>query len=103
MDFYLFCRQLCIVEGEKSKVEKFSSVGLDGAMVLWTFKVRLLLYMSKPVLVVCLVYDLDFGYLSKIYLFNFKGAGSTISSVSVNCWLFNYMHLIRSLMLSPQH
>ncbi|KAL2101505.1 hypothetical protein ACEWY4_003266 [Coilia grayii] len=34
--------QLCVVEGKKSKVEKFSSVGLDGAMVLWTYKVQLL-------------------------------------------------------------
>ncbi|XP_066560704.1 actin-related protein 2/3 complex subunit 1A-A isoform X1 [Amia ocellicauda] len=31
--------QLCIVEGEKAKVNKFSSVGLDGAMVVWDFKV----------------------------------------------------------------
>ncbi|XP_027034631.1 actin-related protein 2/3 complex subunit 1A-A isoform X2 [Tachysurus fulvidraco] len=30
--------QLCVVEGNKAKVEKFSSVGLDGAMVLWEFK-----------------------------------------------------------------
>ncbi|TRY59631.1 hypothetical protein DNTS_003899 [Danionella cerebrum] len=31
--------QLCVLEGLKSKVEKFSSVGLDGAMVVWEFKV----------------------------------------------------------------
>uniref|UniRef100_A0AAQ5YIU7 Actin-related protein 2/3 complex subunit n=1 Tax=Amphiprion ocellaris TaxID=80972 RepID=A0AAQ5YIU7_AMPOC len=31
--------QLCVVSGEKTKVEKFSSVGLDGAMVIWEFKV----------------------------------------------------------------
>ncbi|RXN33084.1 WD repeat domain phosphoinositide-interacting 1-like isoform X1 [Labeo rohita] len=30
--------QLCILEGPKAKVEKFSSVGLDGAMVVWDFK-----------------------------------------------------------------
>ncbi|MCJ8739034.1 hypothetical protein PDJAM_G00042550 [Pangasius djambal] len=30
--------QLCVVEGDKAKVEKFSSVSLDGAMVLWEFK-----------------------------------------------------------------
>ncbi|KAG7334704.1 hypothetical protein KOW79_001300 [Hemibagrus wyckioides] len=30
--------QLCVVEGNKAKVEKFSSVSLDGAMVLWEFK-----------------------------------------------------------------
>ncbi|CAG5898543.1 unnamed protein product [Menidia menidia] len=30
--------QLCIVSGERAKVEKYSSVGLDGAMVIWTFK-----------------------------------------------------------------
>uniref|UniRef100_A0AAY4CJ92 Actin-related protein 2/3 complex subunit n=1 Tax=Denticeps clupeoides TaxID=299321 RepID=A0AAY4CJ92_9TELE len=30
--------QLCIVEGPKTNVEKYSSVGLDGAMVVWTFK-----------------------------------------------------------------
>lgn len=33
------CRQLCVVAGEKAKVEKYSSVGLDGAMVIWDFKV----------------------------------------------------------------
>uniref|UniRef100_A0A3B3W0N2 Zgc:86896 n=1 Tax=Poecilia latipinna TaxID=48699 RepID=A0A3B3W0N2_9TELE len=32
--------QLCVVSGEKSKVEKYSSVGLDGAMVIWDFKVQ---------------------------------------------------------------
>uniref|UniRef100_A0A672YH09 Actin-related protein 2/3 complex subunit 1A-A-like n=1 Tax=Sphaeramia orbicularis TaxID=375764 RepID=A0A672YH09_9TELE len=31
--------QLCFVSGEKAKVEKYSSVGLDGAMVIWEFKV----------------------------------------------------------------
>ncbi|XDV12883.1 hypothetical protein PO909_001433 [Leuciscus waleckii] len=30
--------QLCILEGRKAKVEKFSSVSLDGAMVVWDFK-----------------------------------------------------------------
>ncbi|KAG2461023.1 actin-related protein 2/3 complex subunit 1A-A [Polypterus senegalus] len=30
--------QLCIVEGDKSKVTKFSSIGMDGAMVIWDFK-----------------------------------------------------------------
>ncbi|XP_004071944.2 actin-related protein 2/3 complex subunit 1A [Oryzias latipes] len=30
--------QLCVVSGDKSKVDKYSSVGLDGAMVIWTFK-----------------------------------------------------------------
>ncbi|XP_033894053.2 actin-related protein 2/3 complex subunit 1A-A [Acipenser ruthenus] len=30
--------QLCIVEGDRSKVTKFSSVGLDGDMVVWDFK-----------------------------------------------------------------
>ncbi|XP_072549607.1 actin-related protein 2/3 complex subunit 1A-A [Salminus brasiliensis] len=30
--------QLCIVEGQKASVEKFSSVGLDGALVLWDVK-----------------------------------------------------------------
>ncbi|KAM9394492.1 actin-related protein 2/3 complex subunit 1A-A isoform 2-T2 [Pholidichthys leucotaenia] len=30
--------QLCIVSGDKAKVEKYSSVGLDGAMVIWEFK-----------------------------------------------------------------
>ncbi|TSQ23938.1 Actin-related protein 2/3 complex subunit 1A [Bagarius yarrelli] len=30
--------QLCVVEGNKAKVEKFSSVSLDGAMVLWEIK-----------------------------------------------------------------
>ncbi|XP_064171127.1 actin-related protein 2/3 complex subunit 1A isoform X3 [Anguilla rostrata] len=32
--------QLCIVEGDRGKVEKFSSVGLDGAVVIWDVKVR---------------------------------------------------------------
>lgn len=35
----LTCSQLCVVEGDKAKVERFSSVSLDGAMVLWEFKV----------------------------------------------------------------
>lgn len=35
----LSCRQLCVVSGLKDKVETYSSVGLDGAMVIWTFKV----------------------------------------------------------------
>ncbi|RXM33825.1 Actin-related protein 2/3 complex subunit 1A [Acipenser ruthenus] len=35
--------QLCIVEGDRSKVTKFSSVGLDGDMVIWDFKVHLIL------------------------------------------------------------
>lgn len=35
----LACSQLCVVEGDKVKVEKFSSVSLDGAMVLWELKV----------------------------------------------------------------
>ncbi|XP_075936139.1 actin-related protein 2/3 complex subunit 1A-A [Anarhichas minor] len=30
--------QLCVVSGEKAKVQKYSSVGLDGAMVVWDFK-----------------------------------------------------------------
>ncbi|XP_034021312.1 actin-related protein 2/3 complex subunit 1A-A [Thalassophryne amazonica] len=30
--------QLCVVSGEKTKVETYSSVGLDGAMVLWSIK-----------------------------------------------------------------
>lgn len=30
--------QLCVVSGDKGKVEKFSSVGLDGAMIIWDFK-----------------------------------------------------------------
>lgn len=30
--------QLCVVSGGKDKVEKYSSVGLDGAMVIWDFK-----------------------------------------------------------------
>ncbi|XP_035252945.1 actin-related protein 2/3 complex subunit 1A-A [Anguilla anguilla] len=30
--------QLCIVEGDRGKVEKFSSVGLDGAVVIWDVK-----------------------------------------------------------------
>ncbi|XP_076000186.1 actin-related protein 2/3 complex subunit 1A-A isoform X1 [Genypterus blacodes] len=30
--------QLCVVSGESAKVERYSSVGLDGAMVLWDFK-----------------------------------------------------------------
>uniref|UniRef100_A0A3Q4B4E0 Uncharacterized protein n=1 Tax=Mola mola TaxID=94237 RepID=A0A3Q4B4E0_MOLML len=46
--------QLCIVSGEKAKVEKYSSVGLDGAMVIWDFKVRVsnsvcLLYKGEPI------------------------------------------------------
>lgn len=36
------CRQLCVVSGERSKVVKYSSVGLDGAMVIWDFKVLIL-------------------------------------------------------------
>lgn len=36
---WLSCRQLCVVSGETAKVEKYSSVGLDGAMVIWEFKV----------------------------------------------------------------
>lgn len=35
----VLCRQLCVVSGGKSGVEKYSSVGLDGAMVIWDFKV----------------------------------------------------------------
>ncbi|MGH0176513.1 UNVERIFIED_CONTAM: hypothetical protein FKN15_009908 [Acipenser sinensis] len=35
--------QLCIVEGDRSKVTKFSSVGLDGDMVIWDFKVHLII------------------------------------------------------------
>uniref|UniRef100_A0A4W5MHK1 Zgc:86896 n=1 Tax=Hucho hucho TaxID=62062 RepID=A0A4W5MHK1_9TELE len=31
--------QLCMVSGTKTHVDKYSSVGLDGAMVLWDFKV----------------------------------------------------------------
>ncbi|XP_067088974.1 actin-related protein 2/3 complex subunit 1A-A [Osmerus mordax] len=30
--------QLCVVSGEKARVETYSSVGLDGALVLWNFK-----------------------------------------------------------------
>ncbi|XP_015229350.1 PREDICTED: actin-related protein 2/3 complex subunit 1A-like [Cyprinodon variegatus] len=30
--------QLCVVSGERAKVEKYSSVGLDGALVIWDFK-----------------------------------------------------------------
>uniref|UniRef100_A0A4W5KFV2 Zgc:86896 n=1 Tax=Hucho hucho TaxID=62062 RepID=A0A4W5KFV2_9TELE len=30
--------QLCMVSGTKTHVDKYSSVGLDGAMVLWDFK-----------------------------------------------------------------
>lgn len=30
--------QLCVVTGDKNKVEKYSSVGLDGTMVIWDFK-----------------------------------------------------------------
>ncbi|KAI3359446.1 hypothetical protein L3Q82_002944 [Scortum barcoo] len=30
--------QLCVVSGEKAKVEKYSSVGMDGAMVIWDFE-----------------------------------------------------------------
>lgn len=41
----LTCSQLCVVEGDKAKVERFSSVSLDGAMVLWEFKV---LHAHKP-------------------------------------------------------
>ncbi|MED6288966.1 hypothetical protein CHARACLAT_031611, partial [Characodon lateralis] len=33
--------QLCIVSGVKAKVERYSSVGLDGAMVIWDFKVHM--------------------------------------------------------------
>lgn len=40
--FDLYCRQLCVVSGEKTKVEKYSSVGLDGTMVIWNFKVCIL-------------------------------------------------------------
>lgn len=36
------CRQLCVVSGERGKVDKYSSVGLDGAMVIWDFKVLVL-------------------------------------------------------------
>lgn len=36
------CRQLCVVSGERNKVDKYSSVGLDGAMVIWDFKVLVL-------------------------------------------------------------
>lgn len=35
-------RQLCVVSGDKNKVEKYSSVGLDGTMVIWDFKVSVL-------------------------------------------------------------
>ncbi|KAG7236399.1 hypothetical protein INR49_000987 [Caranx melampygus] len=30
--------QMCVVSGERAKVEQYSSVGLDGAMVIWDFK-----------------------------------------------------------------
>lgn len=40
-------RQLCVVSGGKAKVENFSSVGLDGAMVIWTFKVLVSDYVSN--------------------------------------------------------
>uniref|UniRef100_A0A3P8Y1E1 Actin-related protein 2/3 complex subunit n=1 Tax=Esox lucius TaxID=8010 RepID=A0A3P8Y1E1_ESOLU len=30
--------QLCVVAGDKARVTKYSSVGLDGSMVLWDFK-----------------------------------------------------------------
>lgn len=33
------CRQLCVVSEDKNKVDKYSSVGLDGTMVIWDFKV----------------------------------------------------------------
>ncbi|KAK0150868.1 Actin-related protein 2/3 complex subunit 1A [Merluccius polli] len=29
---------LCVVSGERNKVEKYSSVSLDGAMIIWDFK-----------------------------------------------------------------
>lgn len=37
----LFCvgRELRAMSGDKAKVEKYSSLGLDGAMVVWEFKV----------------------------------------------------------------
>lgn len=41
------CRQLCVVSGEKAKVEKYSSVGLDGAMVIWDFKVHVSNFNTK--------------------------------------------------------
>lgn len=44
------CRQLCVVSGEKVKVEKYSSVGLDGAMVIWNFKVHVSNYKCEAVL-----------------------------------------------------
>lgn len=34
------CRELCVMSGDKAKVEKYSSLGLDGAMVIWDFKVH---------------------------------------------------------------
>lgn len=43
------CRQLCVVSGEKAKVEKYSSVGLDGAMVIWDFKVHVSNFFSTNV------------------------------------------------------
>lgn len=33
------CRELRVMSGDKAKVEKYSSLGLDGAMVVWEFKV----------------------------------------------------------------
>lgn len=34
------CRELRVMSGKKAKVEKYSSLGLDGAMVIWEFKVH---------------------------------------------------------------
>lgn len=35
------CRELRVVTGDKTKVVKYSSLGLDGAMVIWEFKVHI--------------------------------------------------------------
>lgn len=35
------CRELRVVSGDKTKVVKYSSLGLDGAMVIWEFKVHI--------------------------------------------------------------
>lgn len=70
---------MCVVSGERSKVDKYSSVGLDGAMVIWDFKVLVLHSL-------CL-----FGFIDHYYQWPF---GRNVNNVFCSLCGVNYNILV---------
>lgn len=58
--YFVLYRQLRIVSLDKAKVVQYSSVGLDGAMVIWDFKVLSSVKIQKDEVDVVIIFETIF-------------------------------------------